>query len=193
LEKVSNAIFPESTFQGRFDRLTRLISWIFPFISFLVVIPLYYLSRHFLGEQQAVLPSLLYLFAPNILLIPLFLDQVLYPLLFLVCIFCVFTAIQAILSSFIWRRPTLSAVFAAFSMIGHFHGVPDGRIASAFDEKNCRFEEQYPGGEASLAENDPPFPWYAFGPGCLVHPFPGGFPLRSIRPLCQRDGRPSEY
>ena len=119
MEKLSNAIFPEETFQGRFDRLTMLITFVFPFISFLIVVPLFNFSRHFLSEKEAIIPPLLYLFSPNILLIPLFLDQVLYPLVYLLCIFVVTIAIIrcSYWLSFLAGCLLYLAVFLTFSMI----------------------------------------------------------------------------
>ena len=53
-----------------FIRLTRLIAWIFPFVSMLVVYPLSSLGKRFLGEKNAIIPALLYLCLPNVLLDP---------------------------------------------------------------------------------------------------------------------------
>jgi hypothetical protein len=119
MEKLSNAISPEDTFQGRFDRLTALITYVFPLFSFLIVIPLFFFSRHFLSEEDAIIPAILYLFTPNILLIPLFLDQVLYPLVFLLCIFVVYTALKrcSYWLSFFAGCLLYLAVFLTFSMI----------------------------------------------------------------------------
>jgi len=119
MEKLSNAIFPEETFQGRYDRLTMVITYVFPLMSFLIVIPLFYFSRYFLSEEDAVIPAILYLFSPNILLIPLFLDQVLYPLVFLLCIFVVTMAIKrcSYWLSFLAGCLLYLAVFLTFSMI----------------------------------------------------------------------------
>jgi hypothetical protein len=118
-EKLSNALFPEDTFQGRFDHLTKVITYVFPLLSFLVIIPLYFFSRTFLGEEDAILPAILYLFTPNILLIPLFLDQVLYPMVLLLCIFIVSAAIKrcSYRLSFLAGCLLYLAVFLTFSMI----------------------------------------------------------------------------
>ncbi len=80
--KLVNAFDPRPTVEGRFEALTRFEAAAYPLISFLVVIVIYLLARHFLDERSAYSPAALYLFAANILLLPLFLDQVLYPLLF---------------------------------------------------------------------------------------------------------------
>lgn len=80
LQKVSNLYEPEESFGGRFLRLTGVMAYIFPLFSMLVLVVLYHFSRRIYGEKDAILPSILYIFCPNVILIPLFLDQVFYPL-----------------------------------------------------------------------------------------------------------------
>lgn len=63
-------------------RTATFASLTWPLIAFLCLIPLYFVSRGFLTEQQAFVPVLIYLTLPNVLLMPLHLDQCLYPLLF---------------------------------------------------------------------------------------------------------------
>ncbi|MCJ7625368.1 MAG: hypothetical protein MUO76_17865 [Anaerolineaceae bacterium] len=94
LQKVSNFYKPEESFDGRFLRLTGVISYVFPLISMLVLIVLYHFSRRLSGEKDAILPSILYIFCPNVILIPLFLDQVFYPLFLVIGLFLVLLVIQ---------------------------------------------------------------------------------------------------
>lgn len=61
-------------------RLARLAAWIFPLLSYLVLIPLFYLCRLCLDETRAWISVLLYLFVPSTALITLHLDQCLFPL-----------------------------------------------------------------------------------------------------------------
>ena len=76
--------------QEEFVRLTAFIARVYPLLSFWVlgVIALFY--RRYMNPDPGGgssdgwgIAALLYLTAPNVILIPLFLDQVLYPLLFL--------------------------------------------------------------------------------------------------------------
>lgn len=83
-QKLSNLIAPEATFDGRFLRLTTFLTYVFPPLSFVVLILIYRLSRTLAAsEEQAYLPALLYIVCPNVILMPLFLDQALYPLMFM--------------------------------------------------------------------------------------------------------------
>jgi hypothetical protein len=86
VEKISNALHPEPTADARFLRLTELIAHGFPLLAGLALIPLYTLARRLSGKEDALLPALLYITAPSFLLVPVFLDQALYPLLFTACL-----------------------------------------------------------------------------------------------------------
>jgi len=65
-----------------FERLVTFLSLFFPFLTYLALIPMFFLARLYLSRQQALLALLLFISAPNINLINLHLDQSLYPLLF---------------------------------------------------------------------------------------------------------------
>ncbi len=119
LEKISFAVNPSPLAHERFFRLTRLIAWTFPFISMLVVYPLSSLGKRFLGEKNAIIPALLYLCLPNVLLIQLYMDQTLYPLLFVLVIWLVVRAVDknALLSSFAAGMLLYVSVFISFSLI----------------------------------------------------------------------------
>lgn len=65
-------------------RLQNLRTWaaiVWPLLCYLALMPLYYISARLLPRELAWHPCLLYLCAPNVLLVTLHLDQVLYPLL----------------------------------------------------------------------------------------------------------------
>jgi hypothetical protein len=79
---VSDWIDPQPTQEGRFLALTTFEAFVFPLISFLVLFVLYRFSRTLLPEEHQLLPSILYILLPNVILLALFLDQVLYPVLF---------------------------------------------------------------------------------------------------------------
>lgn len=84
-QKAANLFLPAADSAGRFLSLTTFSAYVFPFLAFLVLLPLFRLGRA-LGEsrQVSLLAAALYTAVPSVLLIPLFLDQVLYPLLFTV-------------------------------------------------------------------------------------------------------------
>ena len=83
LQKLSNLVLPVETFDERVLRLTSVMAYLFPLFSMLVLVLLFNFSRFFLKEEDAILPCILFVFCPNVLLMPLFFDQVLYPALFL--------------------------------------------------------------------------------------------------------------
>jgi hypothetical protein len=82
VEKVSNAIDPQPTAEGRFVALTRLAAYTFPLLACLVVPVLYGLGKRLAGSEVALLAGLFYVTAPSFLGVQGFLDQALYPLLF---------------------------------------------------------------------------------------------------------------
>jgi hypothetical protein len=83
-EKAASIFLPAADSAGRFLSLTTFAAYVFPFLAFLLLLPLYRLARGLsLTEQEGLLAAALYLAVPSVLLIPLFLDQVLYPLIFI--------------------------------------------------------------------------------------------------------------
>lgn len=134
LEKISFAVNPSPLAHERFFRLTRLIAWTFPFISMLVIYPLSSLGKRFLGEKNAIIPALFYLCMPNVLLIQLFMDQTLYPLLFVLVIWIMVCSVDRNAISFSIAAglllyfivfisfSLLPAVFIAFALIA-VHGL----------------------------------------------------------------------
>ncbi|MHC4078568.1 MAG: hypothetical protein ACYST0_09045, partial [Planctomycetota bacterium] len=64
--------------------MTTFASFFWPLISYLCIVPLYFLSILCLEGKKAYVPPLLYLSVPNVTLITLHLDQCLYPFLFTV-------------------------------------------------------------------------------------------------------------
>ena len=110
LEKIINAIQPNQTGEGRFLTFTRWITFIFPVVSFFVLWMLYFFVRTLIPREDAMLPSILYVFVPNVILFPLFLDQVLYPLLFLTGFILLYQVVK--------RRSVLLAVLAGLYIYG---------------------------------------------------------------------------
>ncbi len=94
-EKIANLLNPETTAEGRFVRLTRFEAYVFPLVAMLVLPVLYLFSRRLVKQPETALyPCILYVVCANVILIPLFLDQVLYPLLFMLVLWLVQQAIQ---------------------------------------------------------------------------------------------------
>lgn len=83
-EKVSNAIDPQPTTEGRFVALTRLAAYVFPLLACLVLPGLYGLGKRLEGSEAALLAGLFYVTTPSFLGVQGFLDQALYPVLFVV-------------------------------------------------------------------------------------------------------------
>jgi len=82
-QKAANLFLPAADSAGRFLSLTTFAAYIFPFLAFLVLLPIYHLARKLgITDKEGLLAAALYIAAPVVLLIPLFLDQVLYPLVF---------------------------------------------------------------------------------------------------------------
>ncbi len=119
LEKAVNAIQPAVKAEDRVVILTRWMAYGFPFIAFLVPVAIYLLMRALKRPPDALLPSLLYIFIPNVLLIPLFLDQVLYPLLFTLGALLLWQAVQqrSVWLAFVGGLYCYGAVFFTFSLL----------------------------------------------------------------------------
>ena len=119
LDKFINSIQPNQTQEGRFFTLTRWITFIFPVVSFIVIWLLYFFVRPLMRQEDSLLPSILYVFIPNVILIPLFLDQVLYPLLFFTGFFLLWRVVnkRAVLLAILAGLYIYSAIFFTFSLL----------------------------------------------------------------------------
>lgn len=118
-QKISNSINPLNHYAGRYLRLTTFATYVFPLLTFLVLIPLFFFSKPFLEEDNAILPCILFLFIPNIILMPLELDQVLFPLLFMLgMIFCRHAiSNQSFKWAFACGAMTYIAIYFSFSLL----------------------------------------------------------------------------
>jgi hypothetical protein len=81
-QKLSNVIDQDPSFAGRYARLTKLATFLYPILSILVVVVIYLLAKKSLELENPIHPAVLYIFCPSIILMVLQLDQFLYPLLF---------------------------------------------------------------------------------------------------------------
>lgn len=81
-EQVSHAIFPATNHVERLENLRTFASWTWPLISYLVIIPLFFLARELTQDESlALFVCVLYLSLPSVTLITLHTDQVIYPLM----------------------------------------------------------------------------------------------------------------
>lgn len=87
-EKAASLISPSATSEERIFKLTKLAAYTYPLIAFLILPVLAAFYRRLLNDpsKDCVLPAAVFLICPNVILVPLFLDQVLYPLLFLLAL-----------------------------------------------------------------------------------------------------------
>ena len=85
-QKASVSIFNPQNYNERFIALTTLIAWVFPLLAMGVLWPLTRIKQELDPADDDLLPALLFMVCPNVILIPLFLDQALYPLLFISCL-----------------------------------------------------------------------------------------------------------
>ena len=94
-QKASSLFLPASDNAGRFLSLTTFSAYVFPLLAFLVLLPLYRLASELeLSQQEGLLSAILFIAVPSVLLIPLFLDQVLYPLIFILILWLAWRALH---------------------------------------------------------------------------------------------------
>lgn len=99
-ERVSHALWHGSTTAERGDDLRTFASLTWPFISYLVLIPLFYLARELTGNTEtAVLACLTYIAIPSVTLITLHTDQVIYPFL---TVLPLLLAVYAVRRKYFW-------------------------------------------------------------------------------------------
>jgi hypothetical protein len=86
-QKLSNCFHPLQSEPERYSRFITFAAWLFPFICYLVLIPLYFFSRLFFNKKISLSSCIFFVFVPNVNLFTLNLDQVLFPTLFMICLF----------------------------------------------------------------------------------------------------------
>ena len=123
LERTLNLIHPLDDPLQNYQRLQNVITLLFPLFTFSIVFFLYFYIKKFnlspKGSLTGFLSPLLYVLTPNIVLIVLFLDQALYPALFLSG---TFLFVETFIKKNIWLAFITGcflylAVFISFSMI----------------------------------------------------------------------------
>lgn len=118
-QKLSNLVNPVNDTPARFVRLTQFLAYTLPFLSFLVLIPLYRLGRSLADEAGGLFAASLYITCPNVLLIPLFLDQALYPLLFMLILLLTWRMIarQSLPAAVLAGLSVYTALYFSFSLL----------------------------------------------------------------------------
>jgi hypothetical protein len=125
LERAVNAIGRETILEARENQLATTVAYLFPLVSLVGVWMVYRFSKQYAGapsEDAAYLSALFFLLAPNIVLLPLFLDQALYPSLFLASAMLIVTAIRSgsYRLAFGMGCALYGAIFITFSMLPLF-------------------------------------------------------------------------
>jgi hypothetical protein len=113
MDRLIGWIHPVDGEAARLNSLLHFISLVYPFLAMLPVLLLYWLGRLLdVKQEHALLAPIFYICMPNVILMQLFLDQALYPLLFLGGILL---AVQLCLKSSEWLALGLGAyLFLAF-------------------------------------------------------------------------------
>ncbi len=96
-------------------RLVNFATLFFPLFSMLPIVPLAYLGNALLGRERALWPALLFLLIPQVQLVTLHMDQVIYPLLVAtVYAFAVHAALARTRALVWWIATGTAAWFALF-------------------------------------------------------------------------------
>ncbi len=120
VQRASEFIDSPGGYAGRFFQLTSVIAFTFPLLSMMVLIPLYFFTRNLLQpDEDAILPGILLIFCPTMILIPLFLDQALYPLIFIMVLVLLQKGIlsQSYKTTLLAGLASYLALYFGFSMV----------------------------------------------------------------------------
>jgi hypothetical protein len=119
IERLVDWVNPQPTAELRFLVLTRFLAYFLPLMTFLTLPALFAFAYRLKPADQALLPPLVYIFLPSIILIPLFMDQALYPLLFMIGALAALWAVKrgAFLPAMLVGFYLYLAVFVTFSLL----------------------------------------------------------------------------
>ena len=120
LTKCNAELFPILT--SKYEPIQQIAifsSFIYPLLTYLALIPLFYISKLLLPTNQRFIPLILYIFLPNVTLMTLHLDQCLYPLLFMtpLCLFLHGTTKQNPHLIFFSGILAYTGIFVTFSLV----------------------------------------------------------------------------
>lgn len=119
-ERAANAFYPLVGEEARYQRLTMLIAMIFPLLATLALPLIYLFGRRFAPVDDPQILVIFYMALPGIVLFAQYLDQMLYPSLFLGGVGLVSWAVRSrppwpglLVGVFLYL-----AIFVVFSMLG---------------------------------------------------------------------------
>ncbi len=84
--RLSRVLHPGQTHDRALADLRTTAAWLWPLLSCLVLVPLFFLGRSLYGREPTLLACALFLTVPSVNLINLHTDQVIYPLFFVSCV-----------------------------------------------------------------------------------------------------------
>jgi len=118
-QRVANWMNPKTDFQERLDWFQTFASYLWPLLSYLVLIPMFYFTHKFIGQKKATTACILYLFIPSVNLITLHTDQVFFPALSMSCIFLAALAChkQHLALSFVAGFVIYTTLFCSFGLV----------------------------------------------------------------------------
>ncbi len=99
-------------------RMATFASFLYPLLTYLTIIPLFFISKLYLTQKETFIPLLIFITLPNVTLISLHLDQCLFPLLFTVALalfLCGFEKDRPLFFLFSGIMTSIS-IFISFSM-----------------------------------------------------------------------------
>jgi hypothetical protein len=79
--KLANLASPNAPAERQLENLQTFASIVWPFITYLVLVPIFLIGRQYFNDESALTACLLYLPIPSINLVILHTDQVIYPFL----------------------------------------------------------------------------------------------------------------
>ncbi|MFH1184656.1 MAG: hypothetical protein V1755_06405, partial [Chloroflexota bacterium] len=106
----------------RYERLSNVVTWLFPVLAISMVALLYSFARRFLDDPAGIVQRtgpLLYVLTPGVALFTFFADQAIYPLVFLLGVWFAVIAIrrQSLAWALLLGAGLYAAVFFAFTML----------------------------------------------------------------------------
>jgi hypothetical protein len=123
LDKGLQIVNPQPDSKSRLQALSNFIAWSFPFISMLFLFFFYFFVNKIAVPSQnpnaGYLASIFYIAAPNIVLLTLFLDQAVYPAVFLAGVTLIIFTFrrQSILLALLTGCFLYTTIFFTYSMI----------------------------------------------------------------------------
>jgi len=94
IAKVTNFLSNSQSSDECVFNYSRIGAYIFPFLATLVIIPITYLSKKLFKLKHPLLPGLLFILTPNFMIWVMVVDQVFFPLMFLLNIVIMYLTIK---------------------------------------------------------------------------------------------------